>query len=59
MPKSYAPEVQTVGDGDKWSGNALRFAKPEDAEAWVEGLSYRWTAVKATRVVESEDEPNR
>ena len=59
MPNSFAPEVQTAGDGETWSGNALRFAKREDAEAWVTNLSYRWTAVKATRVVESEDEPNR
>ncbi len=56
---SWKPEVQTAGDGDAWSGNGLRFADKAQAEAWVEGLSYRWTAVKATRVVESEEEPNR
>jgi hypothetical protein len=55
---SWKPEVQTAGE-DEWSGNALRFANKEDAEEWVLNLSYRWTAVTNTRVVESEDEPNR
>lgn len=58
-PRSWKPEVQTAGDGDTWSGNALRFANKAEAEAWVVGLSYRWTAVKDVRVVESDDEPNR
>ena len=56
---SWKPEVQTAGDGDKWTGNGLAFANREDAEQWVLNLSYRWTAVKDTRVVESEEEPNR
>lgn len=43
----------------KWVGNGLRFSKREDAETWVTGLSWRWTLVRDTRVVESEDEPNR
>lgn len=56
---SWKPEVQTVGDGDAWTGNALRFERKEDAEEWVLNLSYRWTAVTNTRVTESEEEPNR
>ncbi len=59
MANSYAPEVQTAGDGDKWTGNGLRFASEADAQEWVTNLSYRWTAVKDTRVVPSDDEPNR
>jgi hypothetical protein len=56
---SWKPEVRTAGDGDTWSGNGLRFANKAEAEAWVEDLSWRWTAVTETRVVESDEEPNR
>ena len=56
---SWKPDVQTAGDGDAWSTNSLAFAKKEDAEAWVLNLSLRWTAVSDTRVVESDEEPNR
>ena len=57
--KSWVPEVQTAGDGDTWTPNGLRFARREDAEQWVTELSWRWTAVKDTRTVPSDDEPNR
>ena len=56
---SWQPQVQTAGNGEDWDGNLLRFANKADAEQWVYGLMYRWTAVTATRVVESDDEPNR
>jgi hypothetical protein len=56
--KSWALEVQTAGSGDSWDGNDLRFARKEDAEAWVADLSTRWTAVRETRVIPSNDEPN-
>lgn len=55
--KSFAPEVIADSSG-KWSGNALRFASREEAEANVQDLYSRWTMVSQTRVVESEDEPN-
>ena len=53
--KSFKPEVQTVGGGDAWSGNSLRFATREEAEANVSDLYGRWLAVTDTRVVESDD----
>jgi hypothetical protein len=53
--QSFAPEVQTAGDGHEWSGNGLRFATREEAEANVSNLMGRWMAVTATRVVESSD----
>ena len=52
---SWKPEVIADNSG-KWCGNALRFATKEEAEANVLDLSYRWTSVRDTRVVES-DEP--
>lgn len=56
---SYAVEVQTAGDGDAWSGNALRFATKLEAEEYAKDLFFRWTAVKAYRVVESSDPVNQ
>jgi hypothetical protein len=52
---SWKPEVQTAGDGDRWSGNALRFATKAEAERYVFDLAMRWTAVADTRVVQSDD----
>jgi hypothetical protein len=57
MPKSFAPEV-TTNDSGKFYGNALRFATREEAEANVADLFSRWTLVRETRVVESDDEVN-
>ncbi len=54
---SFKPEVQTDSSG-KWYGNALRFATRKEAETQVYGLSMRWTAVRDTRVVESDDPVN-
>jgi hypothetical protein len=54
---SFKPEVQTDNTG-KWYDNALRFATREEAEAQVHDLSYRWLAVRETRVVESDDPVN-
>jgi hypothetical protein len=54
---SFKPEVQTDGTG-KWYGNALRFATRAEAEAQVAALMMRWTAVRDTRVVESDDPVN-
>jgi hypothetical protein len=49
---AWKAEVQTAGDGDKWSSNGLLFATEAEATAYVKDLEWRWTAVKATRVVE-------
>lgn len=54
---SWKPEVKADSSG-KWVGNALRFATNEEAEAYVANLMYRWTAVRETCVVESEDPVN-
>jgi hypothetical protein len=54
---SWAPEVIADSSG-KFCGNALRFATKEEAEANVLDLSFRWTAVRETRVVESADPVN-
>ncbi len=55
---SWKPEV-IADDSGKWCGNGLAFLKKEDAEEWVKGLEQRWFLVRATRVVESEEMPNR
>lgn len=55
--RSYKPEVIADSSG-KWAGNALRFATREEAEAQVRDLSWRWTLVRETRVVESDDPVN-
>lgn len=57
-PRSWAAEVIADNSG-KWCGNALRFASKADAEAWVKDLSWRWTLVRETRVVPSDDPPTR
>lgn len=54
---SWAPEVIADSSG-KWSGNGLRFATKEEAEANVANLMMRWTSVIDTRVVESNDPVN-
>jgi hypothetical protein len=57
MTNSYTPEV-LVARESKFAGNALRFATREEAEAYAFELSLRWTAVRETRVVESDDAVN-
>lgn len=54
---SYKPEVIADNSG-KFAGNALRFATREEAEANVRDLAMRWTSVRETRVVESDDPVN-
>lgn len=55
---SFKPEVQTAGDGDTWSGNALRFATYDEAYANARDLAGRWMMVTAYRAVESSDPVN-
>ncbi len=57
-PKSWAPEVIADSSG-KWTGNGLRFATRELAEAWARDLSYRWFWVRQFRAVPSSDVVNR
>ena len=54
---SFKPEVIADASG-KWSGNALRFATREEAEANVRDLMMRWFAVRETRIVVSDDPVN-
>lgn len=57
LATSYAPEVQADSSG-KWCGNALRFATEAEAQKQVLDLWMRWTLVRSTRVVPSDDPPN-
>jgi hypothetical protein len=54
---SFKPEVIADGSG-KCCGNALRFATRKKTEANVEDLMMRWTSVRETRVIESDDPVN-
>jgi hypothetical protein len=55
--KSYKAEVIADSTGT-WTGNACRFATQVEAEKYVLDLMMKWTAVRDTRVVESEEMPN-
>ena len=57
MTKSYAPQVIADSTGE-WCGNALRFATRKEAERQVSDLAFRWTSVRETRVIESDDPVN-
>ena len=54
---SWKAEVIADSSG-KFCGNALRFATREEAETYVLDLSMRWTLVRETRVIESDDPVN-
>jgi len=54
---SFKPEVIADSSG-QWTGNGLRFATREEAEANVKDLERRWFLVTDTRVVESDDPVN-
>jgi hypothetical protein len=51
---SFKAEVIADNTG-KWCGNALRFATQAEAKRYVDALAWRWTAVRDTRTVESDD----
>jgi hypothetical protein len=57
-PASYKVEV-VADDSGEWCGNELRFALKDEAEAYAADLSGRWLAVRAWRVVGSDDPVNR
>ena len=52
--RSWKAEVIADSSGE-WVGNGLRFATPKQARDYVWNLSLRWTAVRDTRVVGSDD----
>lgn len=54
---SFKGEVIADSSG-KWVGNSLRFATHDEAETYIRGLAYRWTAVRDWIVVESDDPVN-
>jgi hypothetical protein len=54
---SWRGEVSADNTG-KFYANSLRFATREEAEANVASLAMRWTLVRDTRVVESDDPVN-
>jgi len=54
---SWATEVIADSYG-KWTGNACRFAYRNEAESYAADLFTRCTAVKAWRVVDSDDPVN-
>ena len=53
--KSFKPVVKIIGEGDKWCGNALRFATSEEAAASAADLASRWIMVAEHGVQESTD----
>lgn len=52
--RSFAAEVIADSSG-KYYSNSLRFASKQEATNYVIDLMYRWTAVRDTRVVETND----
>lgn len=51
---SWKPEVIADSTG-QWYSNGLRFATEQEAKDYVADLAMRWTAVRDTRVVKSDD----
>lgn len=56
--KSFKIGVKTPGDTD-WVYNGLRFPTREAAEEYGANLAFRWTAVIAWEVHESDEPPNQ
>ena len=54
---SYRAEVIADNSG-QWVSNGLRFATAAEAAAYVHDLAWRWTAVRETRVSESDETVN-
>lgn len=57
MSTSWKAEVIADRSGT-FAGNQLRFATEDEAKAYVQDLSMRWTSVRATRVLKSTDPVN-
>ena len=58
---NWKAEVNVFSDmsEDVWTGNGLVFDSKKGAEDWVRDLSMRWTQVRHTRVVPTDEEANR
>ena len=54
---SWKAEVIAYNSG-KWVGDTVRFATQQEAWSYLQDLTYRWTAVRYERVVESNDPVN-
>lgn len=54
---SYVAEV-IADDSGKFVSNSLRFATEHEADLYVKDLARRWTLVRETRVVPSNDPVN-
>lgn len=54
---SYTVQVTADSTG-KWYGNSLHFATSQEATWYASDLSWRWTAVRDTRIVETADDVN-
>ena len=54
---SWKNEVIADHSG-QWAGNALRFGTRDEAREDVLDLARRWTSVRETRVLESDDPVN-
>ncbi len=55
VEKFYKVEVIADSSGT-WTGNALRYATKEEAEAEARDLAMRWTLVRDWRVVDTRTE---
>jgi hypothetical protein len=56
---SFNPQIKGVGE-DKWTGNGLYFATPEEALAYAADLQGRWMGCKdgaENRRAEPSDQP--
>lgn len=58
QPRSWKPEVQVKGEGDKWYDNSLRFATEAEASANAQELFRRWSLATAHRATATDDPPN-
>lgn len=54
---AFKAEVIADNSG-KWTPNGLVFATAEEAEHYVRNLMWRWTLVRDTRVVPSDETVN-
>ena len=54
----WKPEVQVVGEGDKWHRNGLVFATRKEALGNARNLFERWSLALAYRAVKVDDPPN-
>lgn len=58
LPNSSLVAVRVKGQRDAWVHNGLRFASPDEAAMYAEGLMKRWGDVLDYKVEPSDDAPN-